>query len=366
VDLYLQYPPLLNHYNSMKNFLNYLAVLFGAALFASSHLAAESVSTNPVGYVTFTAADGVDAKFGITMERALLFTASIDSVTAGVLALSVDPSAATDGHYIQFTSGSLLGQWFQVVSSSSTTITVAEDLSALGATSSDSIKVVPFWTLSTLFGDGFPVSADPFSSVAQVLLNDVTALGINLPPNRNYAYHDGSSGFVAAGWYDVNNPFVGVQDDVIIAPNSFITVRNQSGEQLDSLVAGSVPSELNVVVVADASVANDNLVFNPYPVAIQLSSSALESVVAVSPDPFSPADQVIVYGTPTGLNPAPEFNYAYHDGSSGFVPAGWYDVNNPFNGSQDSVSIPAGGAFLIRKGPGSTSGNWVATIPYSL
>ena len=350
----------------IKTPLKFISLLSGAVLFASSGFA-QTVATDPVGYVTFSAADGVDAKFGIAMEQAPLFISSVDSVTAGVITLPVDPSAATNGHYVQFTSGALLGQWFQVSSSDSTTITVAEDLSALGAVASDSLKVVPFWTLSTLFAGDFPVSTDPFSAVAQVLFNDVTATGINLAPNRNYAYHDGSSGFVAPGWFDVNNAFGGVQDDVLVAPNSFITVRNQSGEQYDCVLAGSVPTDvLNISVVADGSVANDNLVFNPYPAAIQLSTSALATVVAVSTDPFNPVDQVIVYGTPTGLNPAPALNYAYHDGSSGFVAPGWYDVNNAFGGSQDTVTIPAGGAFLIRKGAGSADGNWVAAIPYSL
>jgi len=317
--------------------------------------------------VTCSVADGVDAKFGVSMVQASILAASIDSVAAGVITLPVDPSASTSGHYVQFTSGALLGQWFQVSSSDSTTITVAEDLAALGAVASDGVKVVPFWTLSSLFAGDFPVSTDPFTAVAQVLFNDVTATGINLAPSSNYAFHDGSSGFIAAGWYDVNDAFAGVKDDVLIAPNSYLTVRNESGSQYDCLVAGAVPvSSLSIAVVADGAVQNDNLVFNPYPAAIQLSTSALQSVVAVSTDPFTPVDQVIVYGTPTGLNPAPAFNYAYHDGSSGFIAAGWFDVNDAFAGVKDTVTIPAGGAFLIRKAAGSADGNWVATVPYSL
>jgi len=353
--------------NMMNTSQKLIALLSGAALLSVSSLAAQTATTAPVGYVTTSAADGVDVKFGISMEQAAILSTSIDSVAGGVLTLPVDPSASTSGHYVQFTSGALLGQWFQVSSSDSTTITVAEDLVALGAVASDGVKVVPFWTLSSLFAGNFPVSTDPFSAVAQVLFNDVTAIGINLAPNRNYAFHDGSSGFVSAGWFDVNNAFGGVQDDVLIAPNSFITIRNQSGAQYDITVAGTVPVDaLNIGVVANGSVANDNLVFNPYPAAIQLSTSALATVVAVSTDPFNPVDQVIVYGTPTGLNPAPSSNYAYHDGSSGFVSAGWFDVSNAFGGVQDTVTIPAGGAFLIRKGAGSSDGNWIATIPYSL
>jgi uncharacterized protein (TIGR02597 family) len=348
----------------MKTPTKFIALLSGAALLTSSAFA-QGVTTDPVGYVTTSAANGVDAKFGISMERAALLAANVDSVVAGVLTLSSDPSAATDGDYVQFTSGALLGQWFQVSSSDATSITVVEDLASLGALASDQVKVVPFWTLSTLFGPTFPNSANIFAADAQVLLNDVTTTGINLAPNRNYAYHDGS-GLIGAGWFDANAPFGGSADDVIIAPNSFITIRNQSGAAYELVVAGAVPVDvLNLGVVADGSLGNDNLVYNPYPSAIQLSTSALETVVANSPNIFAPGDQVIVYGTPTGLNPAPSLNYAYHDGS-GLIGAGWFDANAPFSGSQDTVTIPAGGAFLIRKAAGSASGNWVATIPYTL
>jgi uncharacterized protein (TIGR02597 family) len=350
----------------MKTSKKFIALLSGAALLTSSAFA-QTVATNPVGYITTSAANGVDAKFGISMEQAALLAANVDSVLAGVLTLSVDPSAATDGNYVQFTSGALLGQWFQVSSSDATSITVVEDLASLGALASDQVKVVPFWTLSTLFGATFPNSANVFDADAQVLLNDVTTTGINLAPNRNYAYHDGTGGLLGTGWFDANAPFGGSADDVIIAPNSFITIRNQSGAAYELVVAGAVPADvLNLGVVADGSLGNDNLVYNPYPAAIQLSTSALETVVANSPNIFAPGDQVIVYGTPTGLNPAPSLNYAYHDGTGGLIGAGWFDANAPFSGSQNTVTIPAGGAFLIRKAAGSASGNWVATIPYTL
>ena len=282
----------------MKTPTKFIALLSVAAFLMSSAFA-QGVTTAPVGYVTTSAANGVDAKFGISMERAALLAANVDSVVAGVLTLSADPSAATDGDYVQFTSGALLGQWFQVSSSDATSITVVEDLASLGALASDQVKVVPFWTLSTLFGTGFPNSANIFAADAQILLNDVTTTGINLAPNRNYAYHDGTGGTLGAGWFDVNAPFPPtIQDDVIIAPNSFITIRNESGAAYELVVAGAVPVDvLNLGVVADGSLENDNLVYNPYPHAIALSTSGLESVVANSPNIFAAGDQVIVYGT---------------------------------------------------------------------
>jgi uncharacterized protein (TIGR02597 family) len=336
-----------------------------AALLSFSSLSA--VETDPVGYLTFTAADAADTKFGLPMEQAAVLATSVDSVATGTVTVSVDASATSDSHYLQFSDGALAGQWFQVSASSATSITVAEDLEALGAAASDSFRVIPFWTLSTLFGTDFPVSTNVFAADAQVLGNDVTGVGINKAPNANYAYHDGSSGFVAAGWFDVNNAFGGSADDQKLAPNTFITIRNQSGSEFSLVLAGAVPTvALSTGIVADPSSQNDNLVYNPYPADIQLSLSSLTDVVDVSTNVFSPLTQVVVYESFSGLNPSPSANYAYHDGSSGFVAAGWFNVNNAFGGTQDTVTIPQGGAFIIRKGAGTPSGYWTASLPYTL
>jgi uncharacterized protein (TIGR02597 family) len=342
-----------------------LSLLAVAALLSFSSLSA--VETDPVGYLTFTAADAADTKFGLPMEQAAVLATSVDSVATGTVTVSVDASATSDSHYLQFSDGALAGQWFQVSASSATSITVAEDLEALGAAASDSFRVIPFWTLSTLFGTDFPVSTNVFAADAQVLGNDVTGVGINKAPNANYAYHDGSSGFVAAGWFDVNNAFGGSADDQKLAPNTFITIRNQSGSEFSLVLAGAVPTvALSTGIVADPSSQNDNLVYNPYPADIQLSLSSLTDVVDVSTNVFSPLTQVVVYESFSGLNPSPSANYAYHDGSSGFVAAGWFNVNNAFGGTQDTVTIPQGGAFIIRKGAGTPSGYWTASLPYTL
>ena len=348
-----------------------LSLLAIASLFTFSSLSA--VETDPVGYLTFSAADAADTKFGLPMEQAAVLSTSVDSVASGVVTVSVDASAASDSHYLQFADGALAGQWFQVSASSATTITVAEDLEALGASTDDSFRVIPFWTLSTLFAisgfpeSDFPVSTDPFTPVAQVLCNNVNSIGINKAPAYTYAYHDGSSGFVSAGWFDVSNAFGGTVNDLKLAPDTFITIRNQSGSEYSLVLAGAVPTlPLSIGVVANASSRNDNLVYNPYPADIQLSLSSLTDVVDVSTDPFTPLTEVVVYESFTGLNPAPTASYAYHDGTSGFVATGWFNVSNAFGGTQDTVTIPQGGAFVIRKGAGTPSGYWTASLPYTL
>ena len=261
----------------------------------------------------------------------------------------------------------MAGQWFQVSSSSSDSIVVAEDLESLGALAGDSFRVIPFWTLSALFGTDFPVSTDIFTPIAQVLGNDVLGVGVNKAPISNYAYHDGSSFIIGEGWFDVSNPFAGSKNDQILAPNTFITIRNQSGSQISLVLPGAVPTvALSTGIASDPSAANDNLVYNPYPADIELELSSLRDVVDTSTDIFNPLTQVVVYESFSGLNPSPTANYAYHDGTSGFIAAGWFNANNAFAGPQDTVTIPAGGAFIIRKGAGTPDGYWTASLPYTL
>ena len=343
-----------------------LSTLFAGALTGlTTSLFGQTVTTDPVGYVTFTAADAVDTKFGLPMEQAAILETSADTVAADTVTTSVDASSASTSHYLQFTSGTLIGKWFQVSSSTATSITVVGDLT--GASDGDTFKVVPFWTLATLFGTDFPVTADVFTPGTQVILNDVSAVGINKAPAFNYSYHDGSSGFVSPGWFNVNDIFAGTQDDTLLGPDTFITIRNLSGSTYSLVVPGAVPTvTLSLAIDSDASSENDNLVYNPYPADIQLSLSSLTDVVDVSTDVFSPTTQVIVYESFTGLNPSPSANYAYHDGSSGFVLEGWFNSSDIFAGLQDTVTIPAGGAFIIRKGAGTPSGYWTAALPYTL
>lgn len=342
-----------------------LSLLAVAALLSFSSLSA--VETDPVGYLTFTAADATDTKFGLPIEQAAVLATSVDSVVSGTITVSADASSTSNAHYLQFSDGTLAGQWFQVSSSTAGSITVAENLEALGAAANDNFRVIPFWTLSTLFGTDFPVSTDIFTPIAQVLGNDVLSIGVNKAPSSNYAYHDGSSFIIGAGWFDVSNPFAGSLDDQILAPNTFITIRNQSGSEFSLVLAGAVPTvALSTGVIADPSSSNDNLVFNPYPAAIELVLSSLIDVVDVSTDIFTPLTQVVVYESFSGLNPSPSANYAYHDGSSFIIGAGWFNVSNPFAGSADTVTIPQGGAFIIRKGAGTPSGYWTASLPYTL
>jgi len=362
----------------IKTPTKFIALLYGAALLTSSAFA-QGVATDPVGYVTTTVPNGDDVVVGTPLAQAAAYAGAATSVSGAVVTFD----SATFGdltsqpHYMLVsTSASIEGDWFQVQSNTATSLTLAEDIQAAGLLASDVVKVIPFWTLDTMFADGagVGVSPDPLLPVSFVMIPDLVNSGVNLAKSKLYFYHDGSSPFLpVAGWYDNDNVFGGVVGSTPLSPETFITIRNQSGVEQSVVLAGTVPvsSYATEIVRLANGVAQDNALVNPFPSPITLAETGLSSVIAASTDPLLPTDLVLIYSnvSGSGTNVPPSKAYLYHDGSSPFLPvAGWYDNDNVFGGVvDDTVSIPAGGAFLIRKAAGPVEAVvWAPSVPYSL
>ncbi|MDQ8208640.1 TIGR02597 family protein [Coraliomargarita sp. SDUM461003] len=351
----------------MKSPIKTFSLLASATLLTISSLSA--VSTDPVGYTTINVNSGADTKVGISLFQAPKFAGSPSGVTSGVVSFSeVVPDLTTLPHFLLVTSDNgLLGQWYEIVSNSGSSVTVSEDLEAAGLTVFDTIKIIPFWTLDTLFPDGgnIPASSDVTNPVAQVLFSNVAGVGINLSPAASYIYHSGEQG--PAGWYDLNNIGGGLVGDAVISPESFITIRNESGSAAKVVVAGNVPVDsLSNNVISYSSSSQDNLITNPYPAGIQLQNSGLfsDGVLAASPDVTNPVDQLLIYeDTPSAKNPSPVKSVIYHSGEQG--PAGWYDLNDIGGGLINSYKIPASAALVIRKSASSDAKVvWSPATPY--
>jgi uncharacterized protein (TIGR02597 family) len=347
----------------MKTSKKFIALLSGAALLTSCAFA-QTVATDPVGYVTVETNANSDSKSGIALLRPSALSSSVSVVSTNtVTASGAFGDVTTNIHYLSFNSGALASQWFQVLSTSGNDLTLSADVSA--ATSGDSFEVRPFWTLDSLFpsGEGIPASADVDSPVSFVLLNNPEAEGTNHAPTGVFFYHDGSQG--PAGWYNFDGlASAGSQP---LSPDSFITIRNLTGAPIATVVAGTVP--VNVIgnsVLSRSAGSQDSLVYNPYPASITLGSSnlILSGVVRESPDVDNPVDFVLLYSDDiNGTNPAPTGVFFYHDGSQG--PEGWYN----FDGlaSADSLAIPAGAPIVIRRSVGTdVLVSWNPPTPYTL
>jgi uncharacterized protein (TIGR02597 family) len=356
----------------MKTPTKFIALLSGAALLASSAFA-QGVATNPVGYVTVEAKNGSDTYVGLTLTKASDLTTSVASVSG--LDINVTESVAGSfafTHYVLFSSGSQAGQWFEVTANDAGSLTLSggegvTDLGVdLGILADDAFKVIGFWEVNQVFPDGvgFAASADVFGPTSLIFINNLEAAGTNLSAAGSYFYHDGSSGFKAAGWYE--NGTLANSNDLRLSPDTYFTIRNSSGADFSFTLPGNVPVDVIGTSVLSDTAAQDNQLVNPYPADLTLATSGLTDVVAVSANVFGPTDLVFLLDNDTvGTNKSALASYFYHDGSSGFKAAGWYE--NGTLTAADSIVIPAGAAFVVRKAAGAVAlAAWNPPAPYSL
>lgn len=336
-----------------------LAILIAAGFSANAQT---TVATDPVGFVSYRVNAQSDQKIGVPMQQASSYNGIASSVVATTVQSTGMP-VLTGNNFLLVTSGTAAGQWEQISTSSAGQVTLASPIS--GFQTSDTFTIKPFWTLNTLFpsGGAIPNSPDPENPVAVVLFNVPGATGVNQATGATYLYHGG--GVLPAGWYDANT--FELANNVTINPESFITIRNSTGSPVNISFVGSVPAAKTAIDVTSRSAgAQDNLVYNRFPTDVTLLDSGLVSSGAVtpSPDPENPTDTVLFYQTnSTGLNPASSAQYLYHAG--GVLAAGWYDANTLE--SANSIGIPAGGAFIIRKPAGADAViSWNPALPYTL
>lgn len=346
----------------MNNPIKNIALLSGAALLTLSNLGA--VQTDPVGFVTTNTPAGDDALIGLPLTQAPALAGAADSVAGAVVTVTATlvVDAYNNTHYALATSGANAGQWSEVTDTDTNTFTTAEALLA----AADTFQIVPFWTLATAFpdGEGIGENADPFNPTTTVSVNDLSAVGVNLSTAATYFYFPGPTP-VAAGWYQTGS--FAASNGVRLSPDTYLTIRNSGDSALSTVTAGSVPTAVvGTTVIGLTAESQDNQLANPYPAPLVLSASGLTDVVAPAADPFNPLDTVLIYdieGT-SGQNISAAATYFYFAGPTP-VPAGWYQTGT--FAESDAVEIPAGGAFVVRKGAGDDEElEWNPPIPYSL
>jgi len=343
-----------------------LTCLLAASAFVSAPLHAQSDATDPVGVVTFEVNPNSDQRLGIPLNRPNSFKGVASSVN-GTEVSANELETLEGAHYLHVTSGSAQGTWESVLSSSAGKLVIERSIE--GFVAGDSFAVKPFWTLGDLFpdGGGIPKSSNVFSPVAFLILSEPSAVGVNISGGKALFYHDGSQG--DEGWYDIDDRGAGVIDDLVVSPETFLTIRNLTSDLAMVKVVGSVPTEKFAVdLVSRGEGQQDNQVFNPFPVEVNLSQLGLieSQAFSKSPNVFKPIDSVLVYRMGNvGKNPSADKLYFYHDGSQG--PEGWYDKDDLGAGVQENIILPGGASFIVRKGAGSDANlPWSPDLPYLL
>lgn len=393
-------------------------LLFFALL--SSQVSA-AVATLPVGFMSFDVPGNSDALMAVPFTQQAIYTGAVISTavidaTTGTLTVAVSDTWEADEFVYnpgnnqnqQFfvrvidSQGAQQGMWYYITDNDTDTLTLdtANQNAAFTLASGDMFQIAPLWTLATLFDEGgeltpstdlaAPTSGDVVSFMATAdsdFINTEAAGEVNAQFSHQYFYYDNSVNGGTSGFYDVNDTGAGVQDDLAIAPDTFMVISNNDGTVDTHVFYGFVPSADMATIIqrddddTDGALELDNHVANPFPVALTLEQTNLQnssvfrqatSGTFTSPD----GDRVLVFDEgSTRQNRSADRVYFYYQGD-GTWSAGWYNLDNKYAGSVSQVAdpetnpdmIPAGSGFIVRTRDTSVSASGinVADLPYNL
>jgi uncharacterized protein (TIGR02597 family) len=330
----------------MNKFLKDLAVLSGAALFASSHLTAESVSTNPVGYVTLTVkgTGGVGSSaisvLGVPLElpveaSGVLTSISGVTLTSGAANWAADSFASS--HYMQLTSGSNAGVSVAISGNDSTSVTTEQDISSL-LSGGESFVIRAFTTLADVFGseNDSGLGSGANSSVAdEVLIYNGSGFDI-------YYYQEGAA-FGGTGWRTSVNAF----SDASATPVPYgvaLIVKRKQHDDFDFIVAGSVIGNDSFVPVENGV----NWMSGANPIEYTLASYfGSDGGNLQSGANSAEADEVLVPKDGGG------FDVYYYQEGAAFGGVGYRSSVNAFADASDTVLASVGTGFVLKRKGGA-------------
>ena len=340
------------------------ARLIAASLFLAAVVTvpAQSVVTEPVGFTTLTVAAKPGSGRGFTylsvnMVRPTEFRSIVPvggaATVTGQTVLTFPANSFTanqffgtaNAHFIELTNGTSAGVLADVVSNTTNTVTLAEDITSLIVGGSSTVRVRPHWTFGTLFGTantaGFLAGTSGTADLVSIL-NPATG-GFS-----NYYYSSANSRW-QIGLSTIAN-------DVVIRPDAGLLIERKLTSAFSFTVVGEVKlGTTEVVIVGGSAAGNYTLAPNPYPLpSVTLAASGLytgNTATGVLKGTSGTADIVSIFNSGTG-----GFSNYYYSAANNRWQTGLSTV-------ADTVVIPEGAAVLIFRRPGNGSFSWFVPQP---
>lgn len=260
-------------------------------------------------------------------------------------------NGANGSHYVEIVSlafPSNTGTMADIQTTPTTsTITVAGDLTVNQAAVGDTIKIRKDVTIADLFGA---------TNSAGLLGSDdaSTADEVFIYSNASAVSHFYYTGDVStpAGWY--NSTTGDPAGSRAISPNEAVVVKRKAAGDVTLTFAGAVKTGNTLMAVVNGL----NVLGTSSAQGLTLATSGLytgnQNTGVKGSDDASTADEVTIYGTGTN-------NYFYYTGDVS-TPAGWY--HSTTGDPSGAVAIDPGTAFVLRR-KGGVSFNWALPSPTS-
>ncbi|MGI8435591.1 MAG: TIGR02597 family protein [Chthoniobacterales bacterium] len=343
-----------------------LFVVTIAIMAISTAAIAQSVTTDPVGFMTNTQLGSSDTFVSLSLIRPPAFLGGIQSAAGATIAISGNPWTANQfvyaagsqsNHYYALIGPAGLtnpkeGHTYPITANTSNSITVDLGQDSLtGVPANAQLSIIPNWTFATVFPPGdqgvsFTATTSSSQYKTQIRVPDVSAAGVNLPYVSYFFSNnvDGTSGNV--GWRLVGDNTTDHGDDPFLPDSHFVT-RNLNGAPTLPLVnLGSVlQKKFTTPLVTSTSTAQDNPAAILRPLDVALNATGLN----MADGSFGPGDQVLlVDNTVAGFDKLqnPSMYKAYVQTTAANGP--WRLSTDPVN-DRGSDIIPAGTGFIVRK-----------------
>jgi uncharacterized protein (TIGR02597 family) len=354
--------------STIRPFSHALVLGLSLSLCSTITSVAATATTDPVGYNTISLLANSDTYVSVPFQRPAAFVGQVGSFSGNVITVAGTPGwtssqfvyasgSQSNTYYAFIRSGAKEGNYYTVTANGANTLTIdlaGDTLSGLAA--NDSISVVPYWTLGTLFpnsdaGVSF-TTAVGLAKRTEIHIPDLNGNGTNRGISARY-YHGNSA------WRDYSN---NDRSDEILVPDSYFIISNPSSAATGTLTTtGSVLTKKFVIpVISEAASSRDNPVALLRPIPVSLNDSGLITSGAFTATVgLAVKDQLYIYDNTTpGKNKAEIARYIYKNNA-------WRRIGDDITDYGSTIIFSPGTAVKIVKARGSdASVNWTNSPTY--
>jgi len=348
----------------MRSFTSIAAALFVALSLAVGSSSAQTVATDPVGFLTlnvkgttgFPGGTTSALSFvGLSMAPLVAYQASLSSASGNTL---VDSSAtwtdnqfngATNNYYVELLTGTGAGITSQITgtSASGKSITTADNLSSF-VTAGTTYRIRKNWTLAALFG---PNNESGLGGGTSTTADEILVLNQSTGVYTTYYYK--TSGVGGTGWRSTASTSTDVSLSGFFKPTDGILIRRHQSADLGVPLVGAVKLGQTSIPIGIGL----NIVSNPYPSGtLTLANSGLLGS-GIGQGTSTTADLIQV------LNPATGIYTTYYYKNSGVGGTGWRSTNST-SVDESNAALPFGTSFIVQRKVNS-SFRWIMPQPFT-
>ena len=334
-----------------KRFIDIIAAAL--VVFAIGSVSNAQVVT---GYNTTSVPPQTDVFVSLPFTRQPVGTFTVQGTTSTSIQVTTSTFTSNqfaNAFYLRLISGAGKGRFSTITSNDASTLVLQDPTILTGVVATDTLQIVPHWTLATVFPDNFEgvsfsLSPNAFARTFEILIPRAD-VGINKSASVTYFYQGGT-------WRTTTAATGNFDNDVLVPQRHFI-LRNRnsvaSGKTVTFTTLGYIDPVAPAVRIHRDPIRDDLVVSTGLPLPTRLSRLHLGGFEAFQTTnaPLIPSnfrDLVLVYNNnTTGFNKAAQATYFF---SGGF----WRSTAAPTTNANEDI-LPAGAAITIRKFQGTAA-----------